>query len=227
MVVIEAENNISSLKTQLLANYVFTDELSSLSLSEMTPDFDPFIREIIEAKEFAGKDGTICVIHNIAGSRIKRTLLLGMGDKKNLNPEKTRNLTGKVVKKSKELGISEFVLNPFISIDKDHLSALVEGIKLTDYSFDNYKREKDGNELSHVRILVRNDLENNKKIIQRSAVVSDAVIFTRNLSNLPPNDCSPKDLATFAMDLSKNQKLKVSIIERPKWNPKGLEVFWR
>ena len=221
MVVIEAENNISSLKTQLLANYVFTDELSSLSLSEMTPDFDPFIREIIEAKEFAGKDGTICVIHNIAGSRIKRTLLLGMGDKKNLNPEKTRNLTGKVVKKSKELGISEFVLNPFISIDKDHLSALVEGIKLTDYSFDNYKREKDGNELSHVRILVRNDLENNKKIIQRSAVVSDAVIFTRNLSNLPPNDCSPKDLATFAMDLSKNQKLKVSIIEEAEMESKG------
>ncbi len=63
MVVIEAENNISSLKTQLLANYVFTDELSSLSLSEMTPDFDPFIREIIEAKEFAAKDGTICIIH--------------------------------------------------------------------------------------------------------------------------------------------------------------------
>ncbi|HKX21533.1 MAG TPA: M17 family peptidase N-terminal domain-containing protein, partial [Nitrososphaeraceae archaeon] len=221
MVVIEAENNISSLKTQLLANYVFTDELSSLSLSEMTPDFDPFIREIIEAKEFSAKDGTICVIHNIAGSGIKRALLLGMGDKKNLSPEKTRNLTGKVVKKSKELGISEFVLNPFLRINKDHLSALVEGIKLTDYSFENYKSEKDGNDLSHVRILLRNDLENNKKIIQQSAVVSDAVIFSRNLSNLPPNDCSPKDLATFAMDLLKNQKLKVSIIEKAEMESDG------
>ena len=120
MVIIEAENNISSLKTQLLANYVFIDEVSSLSLSEITHDFDPIIRDIIETKEFTAKDGEICVIHNNVGAGIKRALLLGIGDKKNLDPEKTRNLTGKVVNKSKELGINEFVLIPIKNMDKDH-----------------------------------------------------------------------------------------------------------
>ena len=102
MVLIEAENNISSLNTQLLVNYVFTDEVSSLSISEITPDFDPIIREITESNEFRAKDGTISIVHNNVGSGIKRALLLGMGDKKNLDPEKTRNLTGKVVNKAKE-----------------------------------------------------------------------------------------------------------------------------
>ena len=223
MVLIEAENNISSLNTQLLVNYVFTDEVSSLSISEITPDFDPIIREITESNEFRAKDGTISIVHNNVGSRIKRALLLGMGDKKNLDPEKTRNLTGKVVNKAKELGISEFVLIPFKNMDKEHLSAMVEGIKLSDYSFNNYKRDEDRNNLNQVRILIRNDMKNSLKIIQHSVVVSDAVIFTRDISNLPPNDCSPKDLATLSKKLSENQKVKVRVIEKEEMKSYGFE----
>jgi len=223
MVLIEAENNISSLNTQLLVNYVFTDEVSSLSISEITPDFDPIIREITESNEFRAKDGTISIVHNNVGSGIKRALLLGMGDKKNLDPEKTRNLTGKVVNKAKELGISEFVLIPFKNMDKEHLSDMVEGIKLSDYSFNNYKRDEDRNNLNQVRILIRNDMKNSLKIIQHSVVVSDAVIFTRDISNLPPNDCSPKDLATLSKKLSENQKVKVRVIEKEEMKSYGFE----
>ena len=223
MVLIEAENNISSLNTQLLVNYVFTDEVSSLSISEITPDFDPIIRGITESNEFRAKDGTISIVHNNVGSGIKRALLLGMGDKKNLDPEKTRNLTGKVVIKAKELGISEFVLIPFKNMDKEHLSAMVEGIKLSDYSFNNYKRDEDRNDLNQVRILIINDMKNNQKIIQHSVVVSDAVLYTRDISNLPPNDCSPKDLVTFSKKLSENQKIKVRVIEKEEMKSYGFE----
>lgn len=223
MVLIEAENNISSLNTQLLVNYVFTDEVSSLSISEITPDFDPIIREITESNEFRAKDGTISVVHNNVGSGIKRALLLGMGDKKNLDPEKTRNLTGKVVIKAKELGITEFVLIPFKNMDKEHLSAMVEGIKLSDYSFNNYKRDEDRNDLNQVRILIINDMKNNQKIIQHSVVVSDAVLYTRDISNLPPNDCSPKDLVTFSKKLSENQRVKVRVIEKEEMKSYGFE----
>lgn len=223
MVLIEAENNISSLNTQLLVNYVFTDEVSSLSISEITPDFDPIIREITESNEFRAKDGTISIVHNNVGSGIKRALLLGMGDKKNLDPEKTRNLTGKVVIKAKELGITEFVLIPFKNMDKEHLSAMVEGIKLSDYSFNNYKRDEDRNDLNQVRILIITDMKNNQKIIQHSVVVSDAVLYTRDISNLPPNDCSPKDLVTFSNKLSENQKIKVRVIEKEEMKSYGFE----
>ncbi|MGB5090198.1 MAG: leucyl aminopeptidase [Nitrososphaeraceae archaeon] len=223
MVLIEAENDISSLNTQLLVNYVFTDEVSSLSISEITPDFDPIIREITESNEFRAKDGTISIIHNNVGSGIKRALLLGMGDKKNLDPEKIRNLTGKVVNKAKELGISEFVLIPFKNMDKEHLSAMVEGIKLSDYSFNNYKRDEDRNDLNQVRILIRNDIKNSQKIIQHSVVVCDAVIFTRDISNLPPNDCSPEVLATLSKKLSENQKVKVRVIEKEEMKSYGFE----
>jgi leucyl aminopeptidase len=221
MVIIEAENNISSLKTQLMVNYIFTDEVSTLSLSEITADFDPIIREIVGTREFTAKEGSICVVHNTVGSNIKRVLLLGMGDKKDLDPEKTRNLTGKVVNKSKELSINEFVLVPFMEMDKDHLSAIVEGIKLSNYSFKNYKKDEDGTDLNQVRILIRKDLNTNQNTIRNSSVLSDAVIFTRNISNLPPNDCSPKVLANFSEKLSDNNKTKVRVIEKEEMESYG------
>jgi len=170
MVIIEPENNFSSLKTQLLVNYVFTNDVSSLSISKVTPDSDPIIREIIQSGEFVAKDGTMCIIHNKAGSDIKRVLLLGMGKRENLDTDKIRNLTGKVVNKAKELAISEFVLDPFEDMDEDHLSGIVEGIKLSDYSFTNYKKDEEKFELNQVRILVRGDLTNNQKVIKRSSI---------------------------------------------------------
>jgi leucyl aminopeptidase len=221
MVIIEPENNFSSLKTQLLVNYVFTNDVSSLSISKVTPDFDPIIREIIQSGEFVAKDGTMCIIHNKAGSDIKRVLLLGMGKRENLDTDKIRNFTGKVVNKAKELAISEFVLDPFEDMDEDHLSGIVEGIKLSDYSFTNYKKDEEKFELNQVRILVRGDLTNNQKVIKRSSILSDAVILTRNISNLPPNDCSPKDLADFAEKLSANKKTKVRVIEEHELEANG------
>jgi len=221
MVIIEPENNFSSLKTQLLVNYVFTNDVSFLSISKVTPDFDPIIREITQSGEFVAKDGTMCIIHNKAGSDIKRVLLLGMGKRKNLDTDKIRNLTGRVVNKAKELAISEFVMVPFEDMDEDHISGMVEGIKLSDYSFTNYKKDEEKFELNQVRVLVRGDLTNNQKVIKRSSILSDAVILTRNISNLPPNDCSPKDLANFAEKLSANKKTKVRVIEEHELEANG------
>jgi leucyl aminopeptidase len=221
MVVIEAENNISSLRTKLLVNYVFTDEVSTLSLSDITNDFDPIIREIVKSKEFTAKEGSMSVIHNTPGSSIKRVLLLGMGDKKSLEPEKTRNLTGKVVNKSKELAADELVIIPFKSIDNEHLSAIVEGIKLSNYSFTNYKKDEDSTDLNQVRILTGKDLTAIQNIIDSASILSDAVIFTRDISNLPPNDCSPKILANFSEKLSANPKIKVRVIRKEEMETYG------
>ena len=52
-------------------------------------------------------------------------------------------------------------------------------------------------------------------------MLSDAVIFTRDISNLPPNDCSPKVLANFSVKLSENKKTKVRVIEKEEMESYG------
>jgi leucyl aminopeptidase len=64
-------------------------------------------------------------------------------------------------------------------------------------------------------------LTSNQKVIQHSSIVSDAVILTRDISNLPPNDCSPKDLANFAGKLSANKKTKVRVMEEQELEANG------
>jgi leucyl aminopeptidase len=144
-----------------------------------------------------------------------------MGDKKSLEPEKTRNLTGKVVNKSKELAADELVIIPFKGIDNEHLSAIVEGIKLSNYSFTNYKKDEDSTDLNQVRILTGKDLTAIQNIINSASILSDAVIFTRDISNLPPNDCSPKILANFSEKLSANPKIKVRVIRKEEMETYG------
>jgi leucyl aminopeptidase len=138
-----------------------------------------------------------------------------------LEPEKTRNLTGKVVSKSKELATDEFVIVPFKDIDYEHVSAIVEGIKLSDYSFSNYKKDEDITELNQVRILTGKNLPAIQNIIKSAVVLSDAVIFTRDISNLPPNDCSPKVLASFSEKLTANSKIKVRVIGKEEMETYG------
>jgi leucyl aminopeptidase len=69
--------------------------------------------------------------------------------------------------------------------------------------------------------LIRKDLNTNQNTIRNSSVLSDAVIFTRNISNLPPNDCSPKVLANFSEKLSDNNKTKVRVIEKEEMESYG------
>src|SRR6185503_5775440 len=119
------------------------------------------------------------------------------------------------------LAADEFVIIPFKNIDNEHVSAIVEGIKLSDYSFCNYKKNEDSTDLNQVRILTGKDLPAIQNIIKSTSVISDAVIFTRDISNLPPNDCSPKVLASFSEKLSANSKIKVRVIKKEEMETYG------
>ena len=46
-------------------------------------------------------------------------------------------------------------------------------------------------------------------------------MFTKNIANLPPNECTPTTLANFAKDISKKNKMKCTIISQPELKKKG------
>src|SRR6185437_3439310 len=53
-------------------------------------------------------------------------------------------------------------------------------------------------------------------------LLADAIYFARDLGNLPPNECSPAQLASYATWLSDNTPIKVRIIERYEMESLGL-----
>ncbi len=49
------------------------------------------------------------------------------------------------------------------------------------------------------------------RAIKNSEIVSDGVIFTKSIANLPPNECTPTTLAAFAKSIAKKNKMKCRV----------------
>ena len=101
-----------------------------------------------------------------------------------------------------------------------------EGIYLSLYSFNRYKTiNKVDSDFSIVTILVNSDESKFQSVVDRSKIISESVNFGRDLSNLPPNDCSPAQLTSFALSLTSEDLIKSRIIERYEMESIGLSAI--
>ena len=67
-------------------------------------------------------------------------------------------------------------------------------------------------------------ISKSSKILQAmktSEIIADAVIFTKSIANLPPNECSPSTLANFARIISKKNKMRCNIMSKLELKKKG------
>lgn len=200
-------------KTSILCSYVLENSTEPLGLGKIDAKINSTIKEA--AKETKGKVGEIAIIYSLGNITAKKILIAGLGSKNKLSADVLRNVTGKVAQKVRSLGLSDFsiVAPSGISIDSDHaISAIVEGAMLSLYSFDKYKKEK-SEKSPNLSILVSNT-QNAQKVISNTKIISEGVIFARSIANLPPNECSPSTLASFAKSLSFKNKLKCKVFSK-------------
>ena len=112
---------------------------------------------------------------------------------------------------------------PFSVLDEDLAEAIFEGICLSTYKFSKYKSVPGKlPELNDVTILIDTDDRSIQAVFDKSNLIVDAVTFSRDLCNLPPNDCPPAELARVAMALANEYNLKVRVIERYEMESLGL-----
>jgi leucyl aminopeptidase len=220
---------VSAKHTPLLVLGVFEDEVEGImnELDGISTTIVEVVERIVKDKEHTGSFGSSCIVHCFTGP-MQRIMLLGLGEKKNLDKEKVRVLAGKAAAKAMEINVSEYSIKPFAQLTKDFTEAVCEGTCLSLYKFDQYQSQKI-DESSHgaspvkVSLLVDCDREKWQRVLDTTKIISDAVNFGRDLANLPPNDCSPEYLARVALDLSsKHQRISARVIERYEMESLGL-----
>jgi leucyl aminopeptidase len=155
---------------------------------------------------------------------MKKIMLMGLGKKDKFNNEIARIVSAKAAVKAREMEISEFSILPFSNLDEGLIEAISEGIALSLYSFNRYKTNDKGEEskVKQVRILINDDKNKIQPIIDRTCLLVEAVNLARDLSNLPPNDCSPSQLASIAVSVGTKYGLKTRIVERYEMESMGL-----
>ena len=104
--------------------------------------------------------------------------------------------------------------------------AIVEGANLSLYEFDLFKKEKSNKNQPDLTLLFSDNSTsegvNAQKIIKNSIIISDAVKFTRDVANLPPNECPPTKLGEIAKKIANENKMKCTVFSKNEIKSKGL-----
>ena len=195
---IRAETGLATKKkTSILCAFCIEDTNVAIGLGKFNKKIDQSISQSV--KELGGKKGKIAIIHSHKEISSERILIAGLGKKNKLTSDVIRDVTGNITKKIHELGIKEFtiIIPDKVSVKNDQIiTAIVEGANLSLYDFDLYKKEKLSKKQPDLTLLTSD--KNAQKIIKNSITISDAVKFTRDVANLPPNECPPTKLGEIA-----------------------------
>lgn len=182
---------------------------------ENAPDFkykNFDLRALQASKDFKGNEGEVLFIYPEKGP--KRLLLLGLGKKEEITPERYRRAYAAATKAANSKKIKTLTLI-------DYNKAIAEGIALANYAFDTYKTDK----RSLVEAIAF--LKAGPKILaefEQVFTVFEGVYAARNMINLNADDMSPTHLAAFAEKLSAPH-IKVYIHDKIWLKKKGLNLL--
>ena len=184
------------------------------------------IEQPMKDAEFFGQDKKTFMIHTLGKLSTKRILILGLGEKEKIDLEKIRRamscaiIVAKSVK-AKSLSI-EF---PKFDFDlMDLTSAVVDGLSLSEYSFDKYKTEekKDKIDIEKCTLVLNNELSKSVGKIQSqikdSLIICNNVSLCRDIINENASIIYPENFANIAKKIS---GVKVTVFDEKKLQKLG------
>ena len=222
--VIVQEAKIDQMQTALLVIGVFENERDFSKSKGLNSTITAAIIELIENKEFKRSFGSNIIFHMMGKGLIKKIMLIGLGAREKFTDEEARIIAGKAALKAKELGVEEFCILPFMDVDEALIEAISEGVLLSLYSFNRYKTS--GKEATTIpaqaTIVVNSDSAKFQAVVDKVNLITQAVNYARDLSNLPPNECPPSQIASLALALDGEYGIKTRILERYEMESIGL-----
>ncbi len=210
---IQVENpNNSKKKTSMLCGFVLENSDKILGLQNIDSKITSSIKQSIN--DLGGVFGKISVIPTTSTST-QRILIAGIGKKENFTNDTIRFVSGRIAQKAKELKLKEFtIITPPSSIIEpvSSVSQIVEGCKMSLYKFEKYKSKKE-NGIPNLTILISKS-EKISNAIKTADIISEGVIYTKSIANLPPNECTPTTLANFAKIIAKKNNMKCNVLSK-------------
>ena len=168
----------------------------------------------IDQDNFKGKFGETYLLPTYGEEPHRKILILGLGKKSELNPNKMREASAKAIKKAMSIE-AKTVAFALDGIEFDYSEQVAMGILIADYSFDKYKSEKKDNHVKEIFI------EANSRGIAKAEKVAAAMNFARNLANEPAQFATPSELASIACDFG----LETKIYDKEECEQMGMGAF--
>jgi leucyl aminopeptidase len=194
---------------------------------------DGLIGDIITRGDFTGRLNEVAVIYPRKDLPAKRLVLVGLGKKMDFSLERLRGAFSKAAQQIRTLKVSEFSTSVDLITDNIPLDqtteALVEGVILGLYRFTRF-RTIDHDELREMSVLtIMEEQECAVDIIRTAAktagIISDAVLFARDIVFAPSNEMTPTQLANEALESARERNIKCTILEECEIRELGMNAL--
>ena len=176
---------------------------------------------LIDAGEARRELGRVAVAH----AQGRRVVIVGLGARERVDPERARAAAAAVVRRAGELGTRALCWEAPHKIDDATIGALVEGTALRAYRFDRYKRPGDGESARLGRLLISAHHDVSAPV-RAATVLAAAQNRARDLGNAPGNDLTPAALADHARAAAgRIEGLGVTVIDEEAIAAAGMGAF--
>jgi leucyl aminopeptidase len=186
------------------------------------------LKAVLDAEGFKARVAQVTHLHT-TGHPAGRLIVVGLGESKDTTLETLRRAAAAGVRRARDLAartVAVDLLGERLPA-RQRAQAVVEGALLATYTFDRYKREKNGKAVEALR-LIASDGRVAREVgagAQRGEIFAQATAFARDLVNMPANEVHPMHLARVAADLARRGRLRLRVLERSECQKMGMGAF--
>ncbi|MEE8556026.1 MAG: leucyl aminopeptidase, partial [bacterium] len=186
------------------------------------------IAKTAKLKDFTGKAGQTLTLMPRAGTA-QRILLVGLGERAELDREKLRRAAGHAGKALAGMNIQQAGVWMPAGLPRGLASGetVAEGLVLGAYTFKAYKAPPKKNAPAELRqtILFDPDRNTTRDSVARGLVRGEAVCTARSLGNHPGNVMTPTRLADEARSIAKRRGLRCTVMDRARMESLGMGLL--
>ena len=188
------------------------------------------VKAVLDAEKFQGKPGSITHVHTAGRLSAARLIVVGLGNGRDgATTEILRRSAAAGVRRARDLGARAVAIDLLgeRGSPRGRAHAVVEGAILGLYTFDRYKREKNGKAVDRLTV-VAPDARAAREAgegVRRGQLFAQATWFARDLVNEPANEVNPTQLAKVATEIAREGKLKLKIFDRDECRKLGMGAF--
>ncbi len=215
---------------------IFSWEDSSFEIPQFNVQFNSHVIETAKRENYEGKAGQSITVSTRGEIASYKLILSGLGKKEDFNLFKLFKTVAGAVKTARAVKPAKIViLSPAFWLEKftpeKTVQSLVEAVKLSSYQFLKYKSEEEKRkyrELEEVVLSVKaGSLNRAQDGLERGLVISEAVIYARDLVNEPAAVTTPTYLSQIAIDIAKHsgESVKTEILEKEELEKLGMGAF--
>jgi len=196
---------------------VFTDKKTNHINNAIDGDIRQNITNSIKNAEFNGNIGSYQIFHNSKN----KVMIFGLGDKKKFNSSLLSKAIFHTIKKISSTNAKSILLNvENISLDDVELTirAIIISAENALYNF-SLKKNENKTTLKKCILFSKKISKKNKfpNLIKTAKSISNGINKAKDLSNTPPNICTPTFLSNEAKKLKQiNNSIKVDVYDEKK-----------